>query len=45
MRGYLIVGTVLAMEAWLLTAFFRDPDRAAPDRDDVIVSPADGRVI
>ena len=26
-------------------AFFRDPDRTAPDRDDVIVSPADGKVL
>ncbi len=25
--------------------FFRDPDRTAPDRDDVIVSPADGKVL
>lgn len=37
--------TILAAGAWLLTIFFRDPERAAPDRDDVIVSPADGRVI
>lgn len=26
-------------------AFFRDPDRTVPDRDDVIVSPADGKVL
>ncbi len=25
--------------------FFRDPDRTAPDRDDVIVSPADGKIL
>ncbi len=25
--------------------FFRDPDRTPPDRDDVIVSPADGKVL
>jgi phosphatidylserine decarboxylase len=37
--------TVLAAAAWLLTIFFRDPERPAPDRDDVIVSPADGRVV
>lgn len=37
--------TTLAAGAWLLIVFFRDPERAAPDRDDVIVSPADGRVI
>lgn len=37
--------TVLAAAGWLLAVFFRDPERAAPDRTDVIVSPADGRVI
>ena len=37
--------TVLAATACLLAMFYRDPERAAPDRDDVIVSPADGRVI
>jgi phosphatidylserine decarboxylase len=37
--------TVLAAAGWLLAVFFRDPDRTAPDRADVIVSPADGRVI
>lgn len=37
--------TVLAAAGWLLTVFFRDPERAAPDRTDVIVSPADGQVI
>jgi phosphatidylserine decarboxylase len=37
--------TVLAAGGWLLAVFFRDPERAAPDRADVIVSPADGRVI
>ncbi len=25
--------------------FFRDPDRTAPDEDDVIVSPADGKIL
>lgn len=37
--------TVLAATGWLLAIFYRDPERAAPDRDDVVVSPADGRVI
>lgn len=37
--------TVLLCLAVLLVVFFRDPDRPAPSRDDVIVSPADGRVI
>jgi phosphatidylserine decarboxylase len=37
--------TVAAATACLLAMFYRDPERAAPDRDDVIISPADGRVI
>ena len=37
--------TVIAAVGWLLAIFYRDPERAAPDRADVIVSPADGRVI
>ena len=37
--------TVLAALAGLLIVFFRDPDRTAPSRQDVIVSPADGRVV
>jgi phosphatidylserine decarboxylase len=37
--------TVVAAVGWLLAIFYRDPDRAAPDRTDVIVSPADGQVI
>jgi phosphatidylserine decarboxylase len=46
---------VQAGAVWLLTlvvglsalaySFYRDPERTGPDRDDVIVSPADGRVI
>ena len=37
--------TVLAAAGWMLTVFFRDPERAVPDRADAIVSPADGVVI
>lgn len=37
--------TVLAALTGLLIVFFRDPDRLAPSREDVIVSPADGRVV
>jgi phosphatidylserine decarboxylase len=46
---------VQAGAVWLVTlalglsalaySFYRDPERTGPDRDDVIVSPADGRVI
>lgn len=46
-RGSLAVcATALAVAAAIvLYRFYRDPERAAPDRSDVIVSPADGRVI
>ena len=37
--------TVLIAAAGLLVVFFRDPERPAPSRKDVIVSPADGRVV
>ncbi len=38
----LSVGATVALLAY---RFYRDPERHAPDRDDVIVSPADGVVI
>jgi phosphatidylserine decarboxylase len=37
--------TLSACAVCLLFVFFRDPDRPAPDSDDVIVSPADGQII
>ena len=37
--------TVAAAAGWVLAVFFRDPERAVPDRADAIVSPADGVVI
>ena len=37
--------TVLAALTGLLIVFFRDPHRPVPSRADVIVSPADGRVV
>ncbi len=40
---YLLSLALLA--AFLLFRFYRDPERLAPDRDDVILSPADGRVL
>ena len=40
---------IFSFAALLLTAFvlyfFRDPDRIAPDENDVLVSPADGKII
>jgi phosphatidylserine decarboxylase len=55
--GALLLAVVAALAgSWLLAApflvlgafflfFFRDPDRLAPRADDVVVSPADGRVL
>ncbi len=37
--------TVIVAAAGLLIAFFRDPERPIPGRQDVIFSPADGRVV
>src|SRR5262245_30974890 len=37
--------TLAAAAAALAYRFYRDPERSAPDLDDVIVSPADGEVI
>lgn len=37
--------TMVAGFAGLACLFFRDPERMPPDRDDVILSPADGEVI
>jgi phosphatidylserine decarboxylase len=39
------IWTVGAVGIWLLYRFYRDPERTPPDRDDVVVSPADGEVI
>jgi phosphatidylserine decarboxylase precursor-related protein len=54
-RVFALPPSVCAAAVWLLTVggasallafrFYRDPQRRAPDRDDVIVSPADGVVI
>lgn len=39
------VGALAASAGAGLWLFFRDPGRSPPDRDDVVVSPADGKVI
>ena len=36
--------TLLVLAVWLL-GFFRDPERQGPRGDDVIISPADGKVV
>ena len=42
-RFILVIVAVISLVFTL--GFFRDPDRTAPARDDVIVSPADGKVL
>jgi phosphatidylserine decarboxylase len=42
--GYWLVALPLLGLAAFMAYFFRDPERAAPTEDGVIVSPADGRV-
>src|SRR5260370_42492360 len=37
--------TLILVFAFLTYRFYRDPERAVPKRDDIIVSPADGKVI
>jgi phosphatidylserine decarboxylase len=37
--------TLAIAAAVLLWRFYRDPERSAPDRDDIVISPADGVVI
>jgi phosphatidylserine decarboxylase len=37
--------TLVAVFAVLAYCFYRDPDRASPHRDDVVLSPADGTVL
>jgi phosphatidylserine decarboxylase len=39
------IGTIAVSATTLLVLFFRDPERVQVDRSDVVVSPADGRVI
>jgi phosphatidylserine decarboxylase len=43
--GFWWLGLVLLVLTLAVAAFFRDPERDIPDGDDVVVSPADGRVV
>jgi phosphatidylserine decarboxylase len=46
LRGTLVaVGTLGAAAAILAYRFYRDPERTVPDRSDIVVSPADGKVV
>lgn len=40
-----IPASIIGVLAALVTWFYRDPDRAAPDVDGAFLSPADGRVV
>ena len=42
--GYWYVGVPLLLVALFMAYFFRDPHRAAPEDETVVVAPADGRV-
>jgi phosphatidylserine decarboxylase len=43
--GYPIAGLIFVALAVFLTYFFRDPERSVPSGDNVVVSPADGKVM
>jgi phosphatidylserine decarboxylase len=40
-----VIATSLALAGGFLTYFFRDPERAVPQDPDLVVSPADGKVM
>ena len=43
--GWSLLGSLLAVLTVAVAAFFRDPDRVVPAGDNLIVSPADGKVV
>lgn len=43
--GLTLISLVLAAVCVLNIFFFRDPDRVVPEEEDIVLSPADGRVI
>ena len=43
--GWGLLGSLLVVLTVAVTAFFRDPDRVVPAGDNLIVSPADGKVV
>ncbi len=40
-----VVGAIVLVAGVFATWFFRDPERVAPDRDGIVISGADGRVV
>ena len=45
LMGWSLVGSILALLALAIAAFFRDPDRIIPQGEGLIVAPADGKVV
>ena len=43
--GWGLAGTLLALLTVAVTGFFRDPERVIPPGDNLVVSPADGKVV
>ncbi len=43
--GWTVLGAVLVLATAAVAAFFRDPERNIPRGDDLVVSPADGRIV
>ena len=43
--GFQVTAVIGLLWTFAVVGFFRDPDRAIPAGDDLIVSPADGKVI
>lgn len=43
--GWTFVAAILSLVALAITAFFRDPDREVPSGENLVVAPADGRIV
>ena len=43
--GWSVAALLLLAAALAVAGFFRDPERVAPDAHDIVVSPADGKVV